>query len=342
MGRRKLKVALLLAGGTAWDFKNPRGSMVRSQEEAKRWIFHIQSLLFGTTLVPYFFYDGEGLDTPPSLFYDLGKFIEDHYDDYDGFVVTVSLPLIPFTSAAMAFFFGQTGKPIVVSGSPLSLSNETWNHYLKAHARNFGILGPRAQILGACIVAGADVGEICTVYGNKIFWPTRLISHDTPGTNFFESIDLPFLGRVDFGIQFFIGRNRQKIPLKSKVTWDDAVAWINTREPDESAALRKAIEGKHGLIFECLYGEIPSRIEAEIRKFAKKFPVIIYGPLLQKEAFKSIGPYLWIQNMTRDALLAKLKWALGQTDHPRECEKIILSPRANEFYIPKKEKKKPE
>ncbi|GEM_PF-4179249 len=340
MGRRKIKVAILLAGGTAWDFKNPRASLVQSQEDAKRWIVQIQSFLFGTTLTPHFFYDGESTDIPASLFYDLAKFITDHYDDYDGFVVTVALPMISFASAALAFFMGQIGKAVVITGSPLSISNETLNHYLKAHERTFGILGPRTHVLGACIVAGADVGEVCTVYGNKILWPTRLVPHETQGTNFFDTIDMPFLGRVDFGIQFFIGRNRRKCPLRAVVAWDDTATWIDAREPGESVFLNKVIEKKRGLIFECLYGEIPSRIESQIRKFAEKFPVIIYSTLPQKESFVSVGPYIWIQNITRESLLAKFKWALGQTKNPRDCQKILLSDRANEFYTLKKEKKK--
>jgi L-asparaginase len=58
----------------------------------------------------------------PSHWLTLGKIIEDHYDDQDGFVVLHGTDTMAYTASAMSFMLQHLSKPVVFTGAQLPIS----------------------------------------------------------------------------------------------------------------------------------------------------------------------------------------------------------------------------
>ena len=57
----------------------------------------------------------------PEFWVDIATIIEQHYDEYDGFVVLHGTDTMAYTASALSFMFKNLSKPIVLTGSQLPL-----------------------------------------------------------------------------------------------------------------------------------------------------------------------------------------------------------------------------
>lgn len=322
------KIAFLIAGGTALSHESPLKSSISSQAEAAEWLAPMEPFLLGTKIEPKFFYDGEGLDMPQGVILEMGKFVVENYDKYDGFVVTAGLAMVARVAAGMAFLLDSVGKPVVVTGTPVSYHNQELNAALGKPLRKGGEFGARSNILGACQVAVSDLGEVCAAYGNKLLWPTRLVASGTPGLNFFDSKDMPSLGRVDFGIRLFAARPRREAQPQAILAWNDKVAEVDATGPLDTPAFLQQVEGAEAVIIRSFHGELPLPVREIAKGLAKKIPVILHTQVAHEQE----GDFIWIEGITSAALAAKVRWALGQEKGPAKFASLLREARANEFW----------
>jgi len=86
----------------------------------------------------------------------IAKLIEQHYFDYDGFVVIHGTDTMAFTASALAFMLENLGKTVVVTGSQVSI----------AEIINDG----RKNLITSIIVAGTiDIPEVC-IFSTTVFF----------------------------------------------------------------------------------------------------------------------------------------------------------------------------
>ena len=61
----------------------------------------------------------------PSHWLAVSKAIEEHYEEYDGFVITHGTDTMAYTAAALSYLIQNSPKPIVITGAqkPIDMEN---------------------------------------------------------------------------------------------------------------------------------------------------------------------------------------------------------------------------
>ncbi len=119
----------------------------------------------------------------PADWVRIGRDIVKHYDDYDGFVVLHGTDTMAYTASALPFFIGGLGKPVIITGSQIPLSE------VRNDARS-------SLVTSMLIASSAAVSEVCLYFGNKLLRGCRATKVHADGLDAFDSPNYPPLGRV--------------------------------------------------------------------------------------------------------------------------------------------------
>jgi L-asparaginase len=127
-------------------------------------------------------------DVGPQHWIQMAKAIEDVYDDYDGFVILHGTDTMAFTSSALAFMFENLGKPVVITGSQLPISDVRTDAVMN-FVNSIYIAGHKATGL-PCIP------EVIVVFADKILRGCRTRKVSSKSWAGFDSPNFPPLGTV--------------------------------------------------------------------------------------------------------------------------------------------------
>uniref|UniRef100_A0A8C2JX05 asparaginase n=1 Tax=Cyprinus carpio TaxID=7962 RepID=A0A8C2JX05_CYPCA len=118
----------------------------------------------------------------------IGKDIEKHYEQYDGFVILHGTDTMAYTASALSFMCENLGKPVVLTGSQVPIYE----------MRNDG----RDNLLGALLIAGQFViPEVCLYFHHKLYRGNRVTKVDAGSFNAFTSPNLPPLANAEVDIK---------------------------------------------------------------------------------------------------------------------------------------------
>lgn len=119
---RNTNVLLIYTGGTIgmvenvetgalepFNFSHLRSNM----PEIKRLNFNVETYLFDPPI--------DSSDMSPSIWQQIVKVIEDHYDEYDGFVILHGTDTMAYTASALSLMLGNLTKPVILTGSQLPI-----------------------------------------------------------------------------------------------------------------------------------------------------------------------------------------------------------------------------
>ncbi|XP_048047725.1 60 kDa lysophospholipase isoform X5 [Megalobrama amblycephala] len=259
----------------------------------------------------------------------IGKDIEKHYEQYDGFVVLHGTDTMAYTASALSFMCENLGKPVILTGSQVPIYE----------MRNDG----RDNLLGALLIAGQFViPEVCLYFHHKLYRGNRVTKVDAGSFNAFNSPNLPPLANAEvdikinwdtvwranttakFTVQTQMNRNVGLLRLFPGITADTVRAFLQPpmdgivletygsgNAPDNRADLldeiRKATE--RGLIMinctQCLRGSVTTSYATG-------------------QALSDAGLVAGC-DMTPEAALSKLSYVLAKQDLSTEEKKKMLS-----------------
>ncbi|KAK2878547.1 hypothetical protein Q8A67_019338 [Cirrhinus molitorella] len=118
----------------------------------------------------------------------IGKDIEEHYDDYNGFVILHGTDTMAYTASALSFMCENLGKPVILTGSQVPIFQP----------RSDG----RDNFLGALLIAGQfDIPEVCLYFHHKLYRGNRVTKVDAESFNAFLSPNLPPLANAEVDIK---------------------------------------------------------------------------------------------------------------------------------------------
>ncbi|KAJ7990726.1 hypothetical protein DPEC_G00289900 [Dallia pectoralis] len=118
----------------------------------------------------------------------IGKDIEKHYEQYDGFVILHGTDTMAYTASALSFMCEHLGKPVILTGSQVPIYE----------MRNDG----RDNLLGALLIAGQFViPEVCLYFHHKLYRGNRVTKVDAGSFNAFNSPNLPPLANAEVDIK---------------------------------------------------------------------------------------------------------------------------------------------
>lgn len=115
--------------------------------------------------------------------FHIGSKIQQHYDDYEGFVILHGTDTMAYTASALSFMLENLAKPVILTGSQLPLFA----------TRN----DARENLINALLIAGHfDIPEVCIYFNNKLFRGNRSKKMDAASFAAFASPNFPALGKV--------------------------------------------------------------------------------------------------------------------------------------------------
>jgi len=142
----------------------------------------------------------------PEHWLAIGRYILDHYDDYNGFVVLHGTDTMAYTAAALSFMLRGLDKPVILTGSQIPL----------AELRN----DAKDNLITAMILAAEyPVPEVCLYFNGRLLRGNRSTKVDATGFNAFDSPNFPPLGEV--GIRIAIDESRLCAPTTRRFRLPD-------------------------------------------------------------------------------------------------------------------------
>ena len=131
----------------------------------------------------------------PSHWQSIARVIEDHYADFDGFVVLHGTDTMAYTASALSFMFENLDKPIIITGSQLPIGD----------VRTDG----EENLITALQVASARtpdgrpmVREVAILFEDFLWRGNRATKHSSDNFCAFSSENYPALASFGLGIHF--------------------------------------------------------------------------------------------------------------------------------------------
>ena len=195
MGKEN-SVLLLFTGGTISMSEDPATGALRPidfarlQEympELKQTGVHIKSIPFLPLI--------DSSDIQPDTWVKLALTIQEHYDEFDGFVVLHGTDTMAHTASALSFMLENLSKPVIFTGAQLPIG------MMRSDAKE--------NLLTSIEIASAKenglpiVPEVCIFFEDTLFRGNRTTKKYAEHFNAFNSYNYPPLAKAGVHIKYF-------------------------------------------------------------------------------------------------------------------------------------------
>ncbi len=314
-------ILLIATGGTIASRHTPEGLAPQiTPQELLSYVPDAASLCQIDTVQPL---NLDSTNVAPEHWLLLAKLIEEQYDRYDGFVICHGTDTLAYTAAALSYLIQHTRKPIVLTGAQRSIDEDTTD--------------AKVNLMDALRYACAGESGVCIVFGSHVIAGTRARKSRTKSYNAFTSLNFPDLASI------------HESRVVRYIPWEDQGAPVfyhrlNTRvfllkltpgmDPAAFAAAGKLCDG---LIIESYgVGGIPEVYLEELDKLISQGKTVIMATQVPQEgsdlSVYQVGKHvkdryhlLESYDMTLEATVVKLMWAMGQSDDPESIRKLFCT-----------------
>lgn len=256
----------------------------------------------------------------------LAERIYNRRNAYDGIVVIHGTDTLAYTASALSFALQGIRIPVVITGSQVSIENP--------------IADATENCRAALHMAASGCAGVYVAFNRKIIMGTRASKVRTRSFDAFESIDYPYAARINSGglmVNPSVSRHYGEIcVLRNKFSTDVFLLKIF---PGISPDIFKCLEqmGIRGVYVEGFgIGGLPfekRNLTAAIREAVEHGMIVAVGSqcLYEGSDFSvyEVGRQVLdcgvieTGNMTSEAAVTKLMWALGQFEDPEEVRQIM-------------------
>jgi len=330
-----MKKILLLATGGTITAKDSGDGLVPSlaSDEILHYVPEIKNFCDAATLQVL---NIDSSNIQPEDWLLISRTIREHYDQFDGFVITHGTDTMAYTSSALSYLIQNPAKPIVLTGAQKPIYQ--------------GDSDARRNIIDAfwfCVQPGTSdcqFGGVYLCFDGKVFVGTRASKVKSKSYDAFESINYPAVAYIHY--KHPVPRIHMRRPIDRAVEFFD--------ELDPSVFLLKLIPGMEPEILEYVgqrynaiviegygLGGVPF---ADRRNFLRHVERLAsYGKILTLATqVKTEGsdlsvyevgvraaqrvPLLQSMDMTVETVVTKLMWILSKTKKFNEVEKLFYTP----------------
>lgn len=264
----------------------------------------------------------------------LARCIREHYDAYDGFVITHGTDTMAYTAAALSYLIQQSPKPIVLTGAQKPIG--------------FDSTDSKINLMDAFRCAAADMPGVAIVFNNQVILGTRARKVRSKSFQAFSSINYPELGVLRDGVLLpFIRQDCAEAPIFYD-RLNTHVALLKLVPGADRGQADFLLERNDALIIESFgVGGLPEAagFYESVRHWIEKGKFIVLTTQVANEG-SDLGVYhvghrlknklrvLEAYDMTTEAVVAKLMWILGQTRDRDEVERLFYTPVARDILWP--------
>jgi len=257
--------------------------------------------------------------------------------DYDGIVITHGTDTMAYTASMLSFMLQNLNKPVVLTGSQIPAG--------------LTLSDAGSNLATALAAVDHEVNGVSIAFNHKLIRGCRAVKVRTMGFDAFESVNVPDRGEFFAdGVRLFGPRSREaegEPVLKSDIC--------------NSVFLLKLIPGTNPSIFDGLLalnyrGVVLETFGAGGLHFLRRdlassvgrliqegVPVVVCSQCLYERSDFSLyevgrrilaAGVIQGRDMTTEAAVTKLMWALGQTSDLEEIRRIFNTDYAGEITLP--------
>ncbi|CAK4591239.1 unnamed protein product, partial [Aphanomyces euteiches] len=186
MGKDKLQnanVLILYTGGTFGMAPDAAGTLHPKSGFLEQKVHEMDEFKFGgmpNVTIAEWEEPIDSSDMSPVDWGRIAKTIEEHYWDYDGFVILQGTDTMAYTASALSFMLENLGKLVVISGAMIPL------HFPHSDAR-------RNLIMSVICAASLEIPEVCIYSNDKLLRGNRTTKTFNMAVDAFHSPNYPVL-----------------------------------------------------------------------------------------------------------------------------------------------------
>lgn len=271
----------------------------------------------------------DSTDVTPEIWLLIARTVEQHYENYDGFVICHGTDTMAYSASALSYLIQDSAKPIVFTGAQKPISME--------------ITDAKTNLLDSLrFAAYPDAHGVTIVFNGKIIAGTRAKKVHSKSFNAFDSINFPVLATIrNNKIVHYV---KDSCPCSYPAFYSDInpkvclVKLIPGMEPDLLPWIGEHYDAV--LIESYGVGGLPSAPDRDFLKEVDKLiadgkivvmttQVMYEGSDMEvyevghvaKERYGLIESY----DMTLEATVTKLMWIMAQTHDPQRIKAMFYT-----------------
>ena len=315
--KKNLKRILMIAtGGTIASKRSAEGlKPLMTSEELLGFVPHVKEFceVTATQVINI-----DSTNIQPKHWLAMAKAVEEHYDQYDGFVICHGTDTMAYTAAALSYLIQNSRKPVVITGAQKPIDLE--------------ITDAKTNLCDSLRFASCDKAHgVNIVFDGKVIAGTRGKKMRTKSYNAFSSINFPYIATIqDEHILFYLDdKELVREPVSFCHTMDWKVGLLKLIPALDAAVLDYMAEHYDAVIIESFgVGGLPNYEGASYHKAVEKWisqgkTVVMTTQVTNEGSNMSVYEVgrtikyefglLESYDMTLEATVTKLMWILGQT-----------------------------
>jgi L-asparaginase len=341
-GQDDVKVLVIYTGGTlgmVYDAKTDSlvpfdfAQIPDNLPEIARLDFEISVLTFDKLL------DSSNMN--PEVWVLLAEIIEENYAKYDSFVILHGTDTMAYTASALSYLLENLNKPVILTGAQLPIG------VARTDAKENFITA--LEIAASQTHNCPTVSEVCIYFNSLLLRGNRARKHESVQFNAFESENYPTLAEAGIKIEYnkpYLKHYEPEAILKVHKLMDENVVILKLFPGITEKVVRNILEikGLRGVVLET-FGSGNAPTVDWFLKLMKEFiekGIIIFNVSQCNGGRVTQGRYQTSQflqeigvvsgaDMTTEAAITKLMFALGQSENNQEVKKILKHSIAGEM-----------
>ena len=265
----------------------------------------------------------------PKHWLAIAKAVEEHYDQYDGFVICHGTDTMAYTAAALSYLIQNSKKPVVITGAQKPIDLE--------------ITDAKTNLCDSLRFASCDKAHgVNIVFDGKVIAGTRGKKMRTKSYNAFSSINFPYIAIIqEDHILFYLDDKAQVTePLTFYHQMDSSVGLMKLIPSADASLLDYMAAHYDAVIIESFgVGGLPSYddggdyyravahwinlgktviMTTQVTNEGSNMSVYEVGKKIKRE-FGLLEAY----DMTLEAAVTKIMWILTQTKEPAKVRELF-------------------